>query len=109
MVRNQTKNMTNTTTAANFSSLMTSFGGRNAALIMSGKMSMAEAFGMVYGEDTENNGWYGRTLTRHPYKGEAKRIVNEHLTMGWGWVFPDGSELYLTPGQVSNSISTHRA
>ena len=97
--------MTTTNTPAIFSSLVTSFGGRNAALIMSGKMSMAEAFDSVFGEDTENNGWTGRTLTRHPSQEEAKELDGEYFTSSWGWVFPDGSELYLVPGQVSNRVS----
>ena len=97
--------MTTTNTPAIFSNLMTSFGGRNAALIMSGKMSMAKAFDLVFGEDTENNGWTGRTLTRHPSQEEAKQLDGEYFTSSWGWKFPDGSCLYLTPGQVSNTVS----
>ena len=100
--------MTNNNTPAVFSSLMTSFGGHNAALIMSGKMSMAEAFDTVFGEDTENNGWTGRTLTRHPSQEEAKELDGEHFSSSWGWEFPDGSCLYLTPGQVSSRVSTSR-
>jgi hypothetical protein len=100
--------MTNINTPVIFSDLMTSFGGRNAALIMSGEISMAEAFYRVYGEDTENNGWYGRTLSRYPFPQEAKELDGEYFTSMWGWEFPDGSCLYLTPGQVGNTVSISR-
>lgn len=89
-----------------FSSLMASFGGRNAALIIIGKMSMAEAFDAVHGCTTENNGWYGRSLSRHPSPKEAKELDGEYFSSMWAWEFPDGSTLYLTPGQVGNSVTT---
>lgn len=89
-----------------FSSLMASFGGRNAALIIIGKMSMAEAFDAVHGCTTENNGWYGRSLSRHPLPNEAKELFGEYFSSMWAWEFPDGSCLYLTPGLTNTTVTT---
>ena len=69
-------------------------------------LTAAERFNFLFGEDYDNNGHFGRVLSRHPLLSEAVELTGEGFNSSWGWEFPDGSFLYSVPGQVSNTIYT---